>query len=120
MFGIAKAVLIVPLLIAGLLTPKLSALVLHVNPNITTIVICAGNEMVTIHLDADGKPVETAETAQSPCVLADPGADIGPAYTRWTTAPKTYHRRFVQKAHMGRSQAERGLLADLRGPPFVT
>ncbi len=107
------------MLIAGLLVPKVSALALHLNPNIMAIVICTGTEMVTIHIGADGEPVETTEAGQASCVLADPNAGANPAYAVWTQAPRSYRASFVEIANSARTEAEVGLLPDLRGPPRV-
>lgn len=114
-----KTLFIVPALVAALLAPKLSSLVLHLHPGIMTIVICTGSEMVTLHIGADGEPVELDEASPAPCLLVNPN-DIGhPAYVRWTQAPRTYRATFVEIHHDFRSQAEVGLLPALRGPPFV-
>ena len=75
--------------------------------------------MVTIHIDRDGQPVETTETEHAPCVVADPNAAVNAAYTRWTQAPRSYRATFVENASAVRSDAEAGLLPDLRGPPPV-
>ena len=114
-----KSIVIFFLLIAGLLVPRISALALHLNPNIMAIVICTGTEMVTIHIGADGHPIETTEAEQTLCILADAHAETTSAYTQWTKVPRSYRATFVENAMSVRSEAEVGLLPDLRGPPFV-
>lgn len=108
---------LVPLLILGLLAPKISALLLHLNPNVTAVVICTGTELVTIHIGADGKPVKVDEVAQAPCLLTDPDALPHPDLARWTRTPASYDVTFAALARDARTQAEIGLLQDLRGPP---
>lgn len=119
MGGVVKTAILVPLMVLGLLAPKLSALALHLNPNIMAIVICTGTEMVTIHIGADGEPIEVTEAEQTPCVMADPNAIKSPEFARWTKAPRSYRVAFVDIHNDDRSQAEVGLLPDLRGPPSV-
>ena len=114
-----KTIVIYSLLFAGLLVPKVAAVALHLNPNITAIVICNGTELVTIHIGADGQPIEIATAEHAPCVLADPNAVANPAYALWTKAPRSYRATFVENTIDFRSEAEAGLLPDLRGPPAV-
>lgn len=119
MFGPLREMLVGALLIAGILVPKVSALALHLNPNIMAIVICTGTDMVTIHIGPDGQPLEVSEVEQTACVLADPKAIANRAYAQWTLAPRSYRARFVENENVLRSEAEEGPLPDLRGPPFV-
>ncbi len=119
MFGRLRLFVVLPLLIAGMLVPKVSALALHLNPNIMAIVICTGSELVTIHIGPDGTPIEAEDTLLSPCVMADPNDVSAPAYARWTQAPRSYQVSFSDIRRPNPTEAELGLLPDLRGPPFV-
>jgi len=119
MIGPLKNMLIFALLTVGLLVPKVSALALHLNPNIMAIVICTGTDIITIHIGADGQPVEASEAEQAACVLSDPNAIANRAYAQWTLAPRSYRATFVENENALRSEAETGLLPCLRGPPFV-
>jgi len=102
-----------------LLAPKVAALAVHLNSAITSIVICTGADMVVIHLGADGKPMDLAQTDHGACVVADPDANAAPIYLSWVKAPRCYQATPVDLSHGLRSQAEIGLLPDLRGPPRV-
>jgi hypothetical protein len=113
------ALFLIPLLIAGVLAPKLSALILHLSPHLTTAVICTGTQMITIHIGTDEQPVEVSETDHGPCVLADPEALAHQAYADWTQAPRSYRHSFVEITQGFASAAELGLLPDLRGPPVL-
>jgi len=116
---LAKLFVIYALLFLGLLAPKLSPLALYLSPNIMAVVICTGADMVTIYIGADGQPVEVSEVELAACVLADPSAVADYVYARWTQAPRTCRARFVENTSALRTEAERGLLPALRGPPFV-
>lgn len=109
--------LVVLLILAGLVLPKLSVLALHLHPDITTVVICTGSEMVTISIGADGTPIETGETDQSPCLVSDGKLKQASAWVTWTMAPRSYRHGFVEKPFARPSQSELGLLPDPRGRP---
>ncbi|GIT90569.1 hypothetical protein JANAI62_10240 [Jannaschia pagri] len=62
-----------------LLAPRMTAVAAEVMPNaLRVIVICVGNTMQTIVIDAEGKPVEVSDDA-SPCPLvADLAGPVQP------------------------------------------
>lgn len=111
--------LVLHLAALAILLPKLSAVVLALHPGVTSAVVCTGAGMVTIQLDTTGQPVEVVQDDQGPCVLAAPHDDTAPAFVGWTAAPRSYRAHFVDLSLALRSQAEIGLLPDLRGPPTV-
>ncbi len=63
--------LLVVLLVFGLLAPRMSAVLAQVIPGIQTMVICTGDQMITLTIGADGVPVETVSENPHPCVMAD-------------------------------------------------
>lgn len=115
-----KYSLLILLTVVGLVAPKVSALALHLNPNVMAIVICSGDALVTVHIGADGEPVETVETGHAPCVLTPPLAAASVPDLRWSVTPRSYRPTFVEIVPSARSDGELGLLPDLRGPPRVS
>jgi hypothetical protein len=61
--------LLIALTILGLLLPRIGAAVTLVAPGVRTIVICTGEGLQTIRIDADGTPVQGVDHADH-CVLA--------------------------------------------------
>lgn len=103
-----------------LLAPKVSALALHLNPDITAIVICSGSELITIHINADGEPVEITEADHTPCVMGDVNsatADFAPA---WLAILLEDLYAFSESPAVTRNDAEHGALPEPRGPPVLT
>jgi hypothetical protein len=119
MIVLLGAFIIFSLLIAGLLVLEVSTPTPHLNPNITATVIRIGTEMVTMHIGADRHPVETTEAGQAPYIPAAQNIGVSSAYALWTQAPRSYRATFVESTNSGRTEAEMGLLPDLRGPPRV-
>ena len=115
----ARHIVILLAISAALLLPKISAVVMHLHPGILTTVICTGSEMLTIHVGANGEPIEVAEGDHAPCVMADPGALDATPVTAWNAAPRSYRYGFNNLSRVGSTDAELGLLPDLRGPPDV-
>jgi len=109
--------LAVPMLIAGLLAPKVSALLLHVHPGVMAVVICTGTEMIVVHVGPNGEPIEDMASDHQPCIAAH--ADLTPraALERWFEAPRSYRHRFVAIPHPMADETRLSALADVRGPP---
>ena len=66
--GFARITLLV-LAILGLLAPRVSAVAASVAPGIRTVVICTGQGMITLRLDAHGDPVQVLDHPDH-CLLA--------------------------------------------------
>lgn len=58
-------------LLTGLLLPRLGGLLVEIVPGVTQMVICTGNEMITLVLDSDGVPVEMPDHDGQPCLSSD-------------------------------------------------
>ncbi|MEO1502377.1 MAG: hypothetical protein AAFS08_17565 [Pseudomonadota bacterium] len=84
-----KLWLIVPLLLMGLLAPKVSAVLLDLHPRVEVAVICSGSQIVT-----DGAPVQT-EDIDVPCVLADFPLMAEAGLPDWVTLARSYPTPFV-------------------------
>lgn len=106
-------------LIAGLITPKLSGLLMHISPHVTTAVICTGGEMVTVQLDAQGRPVETEKLGYGPCLIADPNPVVFDTTADWFAAPRSYRHGFSIVATARPTDGHFDYLPDLRGPPVL-
>ena len=83
------------------------------------LVIRIGTEVVTIHTGAGGQPVKTTEVGQAAYIFADQNVGVSSAYALWTQAHRSYRAIFIESTNSGRTEAEVGLLSDLRGPPRV-
>lgn len=68
----ALRALLVLVLVSGLLVPRVGAAFVAVAPGVRTVVICTGDALVTITLDASGAPVELDRGEPAPCIAAAP------------------------------------------------
>lgn len=80
-------ILLVVMLALGILAPRVSAVAMDLMPGqFQTIVICAGYEMQTIVIDAEGNPVEIADAESHKCVFKDGAVALSaPATPVWQT-----------------------------------
>ena len=69
-------------LLAGLLLPRSGAVLAEV-AGFERVVICQGDRLVIVALDAGGTPVEIAIEEHGPCTLTDARADAGPMTQPW-------------------------------------
>ena len=68
----ALRLLLVLTITLGILAPRTSAIAMELMPGqFQTIVICSGYKMQTIVIDADGAPVEIADSEAHKCVFKD-------------------------------------------------
>ena len=67
---------LVLLLSLGLVLPKAGWLVAHWVFGAQVVVICTGDQLVAITLDAQGAPVEASSTQTHDCVLANTPGDL--------------------------------------------
>lgn len=79
----------------GLVWPKASAAVISFLPGVQSYVICTGDALVTIVVDASGTPVEQAEVDTPPCLSADLAKAHATAPTFWHKLARDYAMRFV-------------------------
>ena len=101
------------MLVSSLVLPKTGWIVAHWLFGAQTVVICTGTQLITLTLDADGQPVETASPHVHDCALSKaPGADLAGAdlpdrtdHARPLSQPLTADIRFV--ASSGRAGLSR-------------
>lgn len=65
----ARALLILAL-VTGILAPRMTAVAAQVVPGVEIIVICTGDSLQRIAIDAEGNPIDLGEADQHPCTLA--------------------------------------------------
>lgn len=82
--------LVILLVIAATLAPRLSAAVGTAFGGTYTVVICTGTTLETITLDADGNPVERQEHSDQPCALHALGAVEASAPALWQRLARSY------------------------------
>lgn len=64
-------------LCAGLILPRISGVLLDLVPGVSAVVICTGDQMVVLHLDAQGQPVQVAQSEPDTCLTtADPAVGL--------------------------------------------
>lgn len=114
-----RSPVLVTLLILGVLAPKLSVLALHLNPYVTAIVICDGHGMTTIHVDADGQPVDVTSTNHGDCIVVNADQTIARLDPDWRELARSYTRAFSEIEHVFASAQGVARLPDPRGPPSV-
>ena len=104
------------LVVLGLLLPKATAALAAMGLLGETIVICTGEGMTTITLDAQGKPISTT-TSGEPCGLLAPVSHLAVPSPDWTPA-----ERRLAAARAAPPQARPPALTGVpppRAPPFA-
>ena len=111
--------LLVILVVAGLLAPRMSAVMAELVPGVQTFVICTGDSLVTITIGADCEPIEHEETVQHPCVLADTIAQAEATASFWLAIDRDFAHRFAVQENTRRATRGRVLISPSRGPPAL-
>lgn len=106
----------------GIVIPKVgSAVQMLVLGELQTVVLCTGDGMVTIQIDAEGNPVETHDEAEpAPCVL---GHIIlaGPAYLPlWQVLARDHAQSAGLFEQTPRTEPPFRLRKPARAPPLLT
>lgn len=71
--------LLIATLLVGLVFPRAGAALAVLTPGVEWFVICTGDRMVTLAVDADGAPVEAELIEPAPCIAAPaPAGDAAP------------------------------------------
>ena len=96
MRAILRSWVLLPLLLAALLLPRVNAVLLEVHPGITTAVICNGSELVTLRIGPDGTPIETETTRDGPCLLTDVTPVDPRSMAGWVALARSYAFGFVE------------------------
>lgn len=103
--------------VAGLLLPRMSAVLIEVVPGMITTVICTGDALIVVTLGPDGQPVELPEEIDTHCVMADGAtslANVAPDYRR---LERHYSFGFKSKTHDTAGLDRLARQAPSRAPP---
>ncbi|MEM7720271.1 MAG: hypothetical protein AAF222_13820 [Pseudomonadota bacterium] len=119
MIRFLRSCLLLPLLLWALLLPKLSVILLEFNPNIQTVVICTGTEMVTITVGPDGEPIHVDDGEDAPCVLTEDKALSVPSDPDWVALARSYAFAFVVNTNPALQRAPERLSRDSQAPPLA-
>lgn len=92
---------LIALLAAGLLVPKMGAVIAGLMPGVTQVVICTGAEMITLTLAPDGTPIDTGELHAEPCVMASEAVAEGPPPALWRALARDHADAFTAIAAPG-------------------
>ncbi len=93
---IAKYVLVATLSV-GLILPMMGAVLVDLVPGVTSFVICTGEGMTVITVDAEGNPVETPTAQTGDCVFVDTGVTTARAVPFWETLAREDTVAFVSR-----------------------
>ncbi len=88
---------LIVLLVAGLLVPKSGAVLAQIVPGVMTMVICTGEKLVTITLNAAGEPIEIHEDEEAPCLRTDLAAPVEVPDRHWVRLALSFERSFAVK-----------------------
>jgi hypothetical protein len=111
--------LLVVLLVSGLLAPRMSAVLAQVIPGIQTMVICTGDELMTITIGTDGVPIETQEQTQHPCVVTEGVTLAAMDLPFWQQLAADHTHRFAVRENTRVSVDHLTRLTPKRGPPVL-
>lgn len=114
--GMVRTALVL-VLVAGVLAPRVSAVLVDILPGFQKVVICTGAGMQVWILDQDGKPVETVELDDDRCLAADGRVltDAGDAF--WHILARDYAFRFSVLQVAFPESADTTTADLIRGPP---
>ncbi|KGK78795.1 hypothetical protein PM03_12385 [Thalassobacter stenotrophicus] len=115
----ALRLLLVLTITLGILAPRASAIAMELMPGqFQTIVICSGFEMQTIVIDAEGQPVEVADTEAHKCVFKDAVVAIAvPETPVWQTLARA-NLRDAARADLVSAPLAAVLPPPSQGPPL--
>lgn len=111
--------LLVVTITLGILAPRASAIAMELVPGkFQTIVICSGFEMQTIVIDAEGKPVEVADSEAHKCVFKDATVALAaPETPLWHTLARA-NQRNAARADLVFAPLAAVLPPPAQGPPL--
>jgi hypothetical protein len=106
-------------LIAALLLPRISAVVVEFIPGADVVIICTGSEYVKVSLDEDGAPVEVHETQDSDCLRSLALVVAETPSPLWQTLARNYSFTFSLHEHPAPSGETLKTLEPSRAPPVL-
>ncbi|WP_412005323.1 hypothetical protein [Aestuariibius insulae] len=104
-------------LLAALVLPKVSGVLIEIVPGMQRVVLCSGSEMIVILIGPDGIPVEEPASDHAPCIAADP-TGIAPApLPLWQSLAVDFTDPFRVKIHAAANADRAALTWPSRAPP---
>jgi hypothetical protein len=119
MILLTRSLLILCLCIT-LVAPKATAIVAWVMPgSFQTIIICTGNSVVLLTMDANGTPIDDTEIVTDHCTQADANITVASYLPPWTQASFDVFRTdaLMRAPHAGLPPELRNRPS--RAPPFA-
>ncbi|MEM9716486.1 MAG: hypothetical protein AAF826_08215 [Pseudomonadota bacterium] len=114
-----RNIVLMLLVVAGMVLPKMSAVIVTMIPGVMTMVICSGDRTYVVHLDREGNPIETEQVESKPCVLGAVEEIALAPEPAWIRLAQDYAFTFIPILSAGPTFSDLGLYPDLRGPPLV-
>ncbi|TQV68403.1 hypothetical protein [Aliiroseovarius halocynthiae] len=118
----AHRIILVLVLSLAIILPKVgSAVQMVLLGDLQVVVLCTGDGIVTIRLDAQGNPVETAEDANSaPCIMGDILQADARAVPLWQTLSRNHGQVAGLFRHTARTDPPYLRRRPARAPPILT
>lgn len=107
------------LLVAGILTPKVSAVAVELMPHAQGVVICTGTELIVLRIGPDGAPLEAPQIATDNCTMCETLVDLRSPKQFWERLARDYQFRFAVKLHQLVNLDLMALSLPTRAPPEV-
>ncbi|MDX8350282.1 hypothetical protein SLH49_20005 [Cognatiyoonia sp. IB215446] len=107
------------LLVAGLIAPRMSAAIAQVIPGVQVMVICTGDQMVTLTIGADGEPIEVTDTADHVCIKSDVVKAAALVDPFWSELDRSYAFRFAIRESTRSAPSPLTRISPSRAPPVV-
>lgn len=104
-------------LFIALLLPRVSAVLVEFIPGVDTVVICTGDAYVTVTLGPDGTPIESSESNDNRCTLAESFVVAGSPKIFWHQLALSHQHPFVVHENHAFAQGALLRLAPARAPP---
>lgn len=119
MVGFAVRILTVTLLLWAMILPKVAGVLLEWHPNIQTVVICTGTDMVTLTIGPNGKPIEVESEEDAPCVMTEETVIEVDVRTAWIALARDYRATFIAHPSPLNGHLSKLLNRTSQGPPLA-
>lgn len=119
MFAAIARILMLYALVFGILAPKMSAVIVQLVPGIQTLVICTGNGLVTLTIDADGEPVEMPRAEVDHCTMVDANSLDASFIPPWRAFTGDHTRLFTIKLHPSPDDHRFNQIPPSQAPPVL-
>ncbi len=107
-------------LLAALVLPKISGVLIELVPGMQRVVLCSGSEMTVILIGRDGIPVEEPASDHAPCIATDPPKMTPAPSAPWQRLALGYAAPFRVKIHAAADADRTAQIWPSRAPPRWT